>query len=853
MRRVLIISSLIALLLPSLYAVQDESAEVRLEAFVKNIQTFNHLYQQEKVYLHFDNTGYFLGENIWFKAYITTASYLTATPMSRVLYVELLDLEGTVLNTQKLPITDGQADGAIPLNRIGLRSGFYEVRAYTRLMLNWDTETLFSRVFPVFEKPEMEGDFEKKAIRLRPPSYKIPFKRAEAPSAKKLNVEFFPEGGQLINGLTSTVAFKVTDKEGRSQEATGCICNAAGDTISIFSTVHEGMGSFIYTPDGDKYKIWIRCADEKKPTSYTTLAAESSGCVMQVQNLHPEQLRIHVSATPEYAASPIGLTVMCRGKLSYFKELSSIPSTGYSLIIPKSELSTGVNQLTLFTPEGRILAERLVYISGGNTSALRMEIGQNKDGYNPLEQIHMEVSVRDAADTPVETTLSLAVRDRRMDIPSMYKENIFTNMLLSSDLKGYISNPGYYFENDDRTHLQALDLLMLTQGFRRYSWQQMAGLTPFKATHKIEKGIVIDGTVKSIILKNTKEKIDVKMTLFTDSSYQQAYCPTDSVGTFNYLTSDFYGKQNLQIVTRKREKRREYWITLNRLFSPQGRPYSFYDTYIPEMKVSKDNRSFVLHTQDDFDYEAFLNDSLVGAKMLGELVITGKRSRNELINKGINIMYDVVEEENKLEDRAGGYNESLEYFLERINPFFRAGRYRSKGVAYRFSSKIGASDLSDTMGGDGKASESQTVFERGRGEKFDPTTLSSSAIESIAIIEDPAVYAMIDPSLAGKICVLIWVKVNFNRVKRREPVGVRVTNLQGFSYPRQFYSPNYAAYQLPSEQDFRRTLYWEPNVRTNPQGKAFVSFFNNSTCKEMSISAETMTSDGLFGSFQSEK
>lgn len=209
-------------------AAETDSTLVRLASFVKNIQVFNHLYPQEKVYLHFDNTGYFLGESIWFKAYVTTASMLSQTPLSRVLYVELLDTEGNVVHTQKLRITEGQADGSIPLTKLAMKSGFYEVRAYTRLMLNWDRETLFSRVFPVFDKPAHQGEYDKKIIRLRPTSYKIPQKRAETPSAGKLNVEFYPEGGYLVNGITSVVGFKVTDREGRSLSASGCVCNAQG-------------------------------------------------------------------------------------------------------------------------------------------------------------------------------------------------------------------------------------------------------------------------------------------------------------------------------------------------------------------------------------------------------------------------------------------------------------------------------------------------------------------------------------------------------------------------------------------------------------------------------------------------
>lgn len=874
----------------------SDSTLVRLGAFVKNIQAFNLLYQQEKVYLHFDNTGYFLGESIWFKAYVTAASDLIATPMSRVLHVELLDMEGNIVNTQKLRIAGGQAEGSIPLTRMAMKSGFYEVRAYTRLMLNWEAESLFSRVFPVFETPAREGDYARKEIRLRPSSYKIPQNRAEAPSGKKLNVDFYPEGGQLVHGITSTVAFKVTDEEGRTLEATGCVLNAQGDTVSVFSTVHEGMGSFSYMPDGDKSKIRIRARDEVKGSSYTLPAAGQTGCILQVQNLHPEQVRVRVSATPGYASTPLGLTVMCRGKLSFLKILESVPEAGYSFAIPKAQLAAGVNQITLFTDEGKVLAERLLYIRG-NDPFLKMEFSRDKHEYAPFEEVRMEVSVQDTAGRPVETTLSLAVRDGDTEIPSSYEETIHTNMLLSSDLKGYISNPGYYFESTDRMHHIALDLLMLTQGYRRYPWTQMAGVTAFEPVHKIEKGILIDGSVKSVTRKKLQENVDVKMIMYSDSAFQEATCPTDNEGTFNYMASDFFGSWKLQMETKKDNKRKEYWITLDRVFSPQPRFYSFYDTHIPSMRASKDKRNFLLKEGDAATDNEIPSDDPVetevpeGAKTLKEVIVKGQKARNSFINKGVNLVYDVVQEEAKLEDQATGYNEMIFEFLARINKYFNYDvggpvTYKGRKVFFTLdtgtgtrnslfdgseqiinmneSSAItqsltnpisGETSATDGTGGENTGIDESSVEDRTK--KIDFSMYSSSDIQSIAIIEEPSVYKTILPKLyeekeirEGKMVVLIVLKLHPRKVKT--PAGIRMTSLQGFSLPRVFYSPNYKEYQLPKEEDFRRTLYWNPNVKTNPQGKGEVSFHNNGSCKRIIVSAETITPEGIPGVYYEE-
>lgn len=883
---------LFAILPYSLYGQQDSTIR-RLSDFVNNIQMFNHLYPQEKVYLHFDNTGYFLGETIWFKAYVTTAADLKPTPMSRVLYVELLNADGYVMGTQKLRIENGQADGGIPLKRLGMKSGFYEVRAYTRPMLNWSTENLFSRVFPVFEAPTQEGNYQKKKIRTLPPSYyKVSPKRAKAPNISKLNVQFFPEGGYLVKGLASNVAFKVTDKEGVALEATGCICNTQGDTLSVFSTIHEGMGSFMYTPEGNQHKIWIQCQGEKKAREFELPEPLSAGCVMQVQSLHPEFLRIRIHGTEGITSLPLGLTVICRGKAYYFKAIDPASlATGYSLDIPKSDLPGGVNQITLFTNEGAILSERLAYIPQEEYAQISI-YSQQKD-YKPFDPVHMEVAINDAKGNPLETCFSLAVRDENTEIPSIYREDIRSNLLLSSDLKGYIVNPGFYFENNDRLHRLSLDLLMLTQGYRRYDWSQMAGLIPFTPIQPIEKGILIKGDVKSITRKKLKEGLDVKMTFYSDSGYQSAQCVSDTAGRFDFLAEDFYGKWNLQLETWKKKKREECWITLERNFSPQGRSYSFYDTYLPQTKPNWD-KSELIQTEAGPQKEAAkaLQDNLELAenpestKMLKEVVVKGKNDRTTIWNEGASIVYDVSEEEDKLEDAAKEYNERIYEFLENINPYFsydpvRGSFYKGRKVVFKIAGRaqsntsIGGSDpgasplsslsstegsesLQDTPGSSGTTNNDNTgiptqIVDLQHKDDLGSVILNmlnSSDIASMAILENPSYYLRLYPELAanGSNIVVIELILNSTRAKNREPVGIRLTTLQGFSMPNKFYNPNYSEFRLPEEGDFRRTLYWNPNVKTNSQGKASVHFFNNGSCKKMNISAETITPEGLPGS-----
>lgn len=212
---------ILLLLLPVPATATVQPARDSLLQFVRNIDVFNHYFPQEKVYLHFDNTGYFEGETIWFKATVLRTDSLSATHLSRVLYVELVSPSGEVVSTQKLCLADGQASGSFRLDRL-LHSGFYEVRAYTRYMLNFDAACVFSRVLPVFGKPREEGRYEcrmdERGYARRQPSLRV----ADTVATGRMSVRFYPEGGCRVRGLACRVAFEVTGGDGLPLAATGC-------------------------------------------------------------------------------------------------------------------------------------------------------------------------------------------------------------------------------------------------------------------------------------------------------------------------------------------------------------------------------------------------------------------------------------------------------------------------------------------------------------------------------------------------------------------------------------------------------------------------------------------------------
>ena len=232
---------------------QDSTAIRKITAFSKHFSTFSNDYPQEKVYLHFDNSSYFLGETLWFKAYVVKADRHGLSQLSKILYVELITPEGNVVETKKFKIENGQCNGdfKFPTTRF---AGFFEVRAYTRYMLNFDPDNIFSRVFPLYDKPSEEGIY-KRAITERALSQRVPQVRKEYSQKENINLTFFPEGGNLVTGLKSKIAFKATGKNGENISVSGIVSDDTGNKITDFTTDYLNMGVFEFIPGTGKYTV----------------------------------------------------------------------------------------------------------------------------------------------------------------------------------------------------------------------------------------------------------------------------------------------------------------------------------------------------------------------------------------------------------------------------------------------------------------------------------------------------------------------------------------------------------------------------------------------------------------------
>ncbi len=838
------------------------TATGELKNFVRNINIFNTIFPQEKVYLHLDNTGYFVGESIYFKAYVTRTDKGTPSDISRVLYVELLNTGGEVIEKRTLKIENGQAHGDIKLETEKVRlPGFYEIRAYTRYMTNWDYRGVFSRTVPVFGMPEREGDYSGRKLFRPTYTYRLPdYREKEQPDNEGLNVTFYPEGGRLVKGIESRVAFRVTNEKGMPVDTVAYITGTDGNIVGTVGTVRDGCGWFAITPDSVPYAFAF--STQKKAERFRLPQALPEGWAMNVDMLYrTDSIRIGVrTSRPGLAGDSLGLSLMNNGRVVRFHALPA-EENDMEMIWPLQWLPGGVSQLTLFDRGGRIMAERMVFKHPGNNAGEKINIKPE------TEQLNLCGKVRFAVKTEPNTTFSVSAIDVNTQAGS-FKGNILTYMLLASELKGYVHKPEFYFEADDRQHRAAADLLMMVQGWRRYDWETMSGNKPFLVRQPVEDGLYLTGKLNRVWKWNKTQDVEVAAYLYNDKGQSfSGKTMTDSVGRYSFSLPEIEGRWDMVLKTRKDGELKSFYVAINRHFSPKKRqlnPYETDDTVYARLKQNVALRFNERPADTLIRKYSALDKLLPEVEVKEKRIYENARAAWENEKNGSyrsNIYYDCVQASEDILD-WGVEIPDYRTWLKIRNPFFG----NNKLYKQNYGELLGGENLEDSANnnGDRRAYEYDDIYPiiweyKSRpilevlnnfvpNSSLRPTNQEMPVfldeIKSIYICEDLERYRgyQVSKSFLSNPPVMLFIYTHQTPPLRDK--GVRRTYFQGYNIPNTFEMNDYSI--MPPMEDFRRTLYWNPEVKTDEKGEAFIEFYNNSSCREIYLSAEGMTKEGKY-------
>lgn len=864
---------------------------------IAHVARFSQLFPQEKVYLHFDNTGYFMGETIWYKAYVvqTASEAVSAKPgvrsgykptgLSKVLYVELVNPSGDVLETQKLHVDEnGGAHGQFLLDSI-LGTGFYEIRAYTRYMVNWGVSAMFSRVFPVFEKPVKYGDYSRPTIKTTLYKDRNPNSRMADSlyltaakdgiftddKPKKISAHFYPEGGDMVAGLQSRVAFLVTDDNGAAYRGKGRIVNESGKVIGEVETDSAGRGLFSVTPSGERlYLSMANPTDKIQRIALPEVRAEGMTMYLDVVS---DDISVTLRSQGDILGKEIGYAIMQNGSIVACDTMTAAPLIELSLM--RETMPYGVNQLTVFTEGGRILSERLFFICPQPDASDSITVTPVSKGLGPVSEVELTLH------TVPNTNFSFSAMDYGA-LTGGKQGNARTWMLLSSDVKGYIADVDYYFEADDAQHRSDADLLMMIQGWRRYDWNLMCGNRWFENTQPIEDQLFLHGKLREYRKKNPVGNVEVDTYLFNHQGQSlHGTTKTDSLGNYLLNLPDISGDWSLQIFTKINDKRKTFYVGIDRQFAPTPRFITPDETRLtPRTSANLFSRDW---KADEANEDTNPLNYAEKVRVIPEVTVKARKYWTSTDNiqwysqrtgrHWASIYYDAPAELDKILD-TGAEMPNVFEFLAMRNPLF--GNPRREDLPHLLKSDfIRLLDPADDTGRTFKMFDCQTweggmayggrkirwIIDNGLGEGMsDP---SHFLYMDSVIMKEKARNG--DDSFAGivnfpvnmdelkAIYIVPWspkeeesyVRIYLYRQQiftTESQKGLRKTRFQGYNVPQTFSMEDTNV--LPPLENLRRTLFWDPDVKADANGEARIMFYNNLSCREIFYSAEGLTPDG---------
>lgn len=884
-----------------------------VDSLAARVERFGTGLPQEKVYLHIDNTCYFVGDTIWYKAYVTRSDKGWLTDLSKIMYVELLTPDGYLVERQQLKMEDGTAHGTFTLTD-SLYAGYYELRAYTRWMLNFgrhehphskytenmfynkqmakdffrDYDKLYSRVFPVFDHPKETGRYAKD-MTLRPMRRYYKARKGKP----EIDLRFYPEGGHLIEGTDGHVAFEINDEEGKHLDAELSIIDSDGKEVARTRTLNRGRGVFTLTdmkPD-DKYKARLHYQDYDYEVKLPEV--EKEGYALHVER-KDSVLRMIIQGSTE-SKEELGIQIQCNGVSKAFRKLSPADMRKDTVDIFWASLPTGVNQITVFNGEGRIYADRLFFVNHHDYDQPLINIEGIKQEYTPFELIELRMKLLRHHDADV----SLAIRDHATDETTYDNGTMLTEMLLASEIKGFVENPGWYFEADDSLHRHALDLLMMVQGWRRHDWRMMAGLehtqfeflpekiqtlsgsvhqtyslleetnygdfvyipliadtTPIYTTAPdyrkqsiMEKKVVDPAMAKVLtlqdlygpLIKKMKKEVNVSASFIQDRDIVDVFQTTQK-GKF-YMPSAVVNDNYILFLSASDSTKSEKYkrrIKRKGFMDEQAYP-EFYVKLDPFFPVFPKPYSYYQDAtfEDKIPLDTSFTDAFTGRELNTVTVRSKRGGLRKLDSSKPALVVDAYEAFNLAADYGlnGGMHDWRTFSRQVATAFFGdMGMDRHFYLQERYDGKV--LDFKPEHRRQSEVSMSMSNVQMGKYRRL-------RHLNKLYIYTDyvPREQGSWKYSQTHQPDVVIDYRLLPNDGVRPSYRDRRYA-AKGFSLYTEFYSPDYSKKPLPDAKDYRRTLYWTPKVIFDDKGEAVIHLYNNSKKTVIAVEAEGITPDG---------
>ena len=755
-------------------------------------------FPREKIHVHFDRSIYNTGETLFFKVYLLTG--IEWSSISKNVYVVFYDDNGKFLKETVAPLFQSSSKGSfdIPQDYTG---DFIHVKAYTRWMLNDDSSFIFERNIPI-----NIGKAAKQKI----------------DSKQTTRVDIFPEGGDLVNDLKSKVAFKATNSVGQPVFIKGLLMNNKNKVLDTLKVLHDGMGYFKLKPNaGESYLLnWTDENGQKGTTNF--LPAKEAGVVMNVtMDIDKATVIIERNMVVPDNFKKMKLLVHQNQHIIYTVEFKGEERLAQKASLPIDELPTGVVQFSLFTDDWLPIAERIVLVNNRLhefNAQVNIQISNlNKRGKNVLELYVKDTTM---------ANMSMSITDASVVLPD--QQNIYTDFLLSNDIRGKVYNPAYYFSSDADSIAAHLDLVMLTNGWRKFDWEKIKnGVLPTQV-YPIETDLMkVSGKVYSSAASKIGDGLLLNLIILAkDSSKKLLFLPVGKDGGFEEKNSFFNDTSKIYYSINGKSKNSSFVVRfenglLNQNFTKLNLDATRFNNSWSDSLAKLKLNSILLEQERQKKYLASLTltEVVVRSKTKSPAQILDEKYASGLFAGGDAILFDLSAD---------------------------AGVIASIDILTYLQAKVpglnittGGSQASATWRGantDFFLNESNTSIDQVRG----------LAITDIAYIKAlrPPFFGSVGGGSGGAIAIYTKRGGN-NKGGAENKKGMEYAVLGGYSVFKEFFNPNYDKLAENFEVDNRTTLYWNPYLLTNKKSsRVRIEFFNNDITKKLQIVLEGINANG---------
>lgn len=837
---------------------------------------------QEKVYLHLDRTSYFSGENLWFKAYLVSAvSHREQDAYSNYITVELIDRNDSIRYSKKIRRENGLFTGELKLDA-KLPAGSYYLRAYTNWMRNEDPDFLYSRLISIENPIDTEistqikyqpvnseklramvtflhnGDPFQRELKFRYTVYRgesemekgsaqtdkngnlsldIPFDQTQKnqrvefilddatyqfatsiypyTSNTDYKVTFFPEGGDLLAASNQVVAFKVQATNGYSLPITGRVLNSKGTEVAQIKTMTDGMGAFnLNAEEGEKYQAEVT----------------SEGGIKHTFNL-PEVKRTGIKLVARHTVSGISYQLLktestpwpdtlyvvahTRGLLRYMQVVGAQLQTD---LIQEQYLKDGITHLVLLNKAGKAISERLIFVK--NARQPFAVLTPEKNTYGSREKVQVALNVQDPSGAPLSGNFSVSVVDEGLVPQDSLAENIYSNLLLTSDLKGFVENPGRYFLPSNKRALAELNLLMLTHGWRRFKVADLTQKPDTSFRYFVEQGMTFMARVMPAV--GSPQGMRVTGTGTAPNSKGGAFFGgvADALGNVVLSGPDFPDSTKFEVRSYASNKLPcvvTMMPELNLLVSNTKLPY-------PDgIKANNENQEAMAAAR-----KRYFAEGGMPLYSLKEVEVKGKKKRDRNSsdpNYLLSTLSDRHFDDTFFQDL--GMQNAFD-LLQQV-PGLTTSEDGSSIVFMNTPSKVPLLIINDLEYEDHSILQSYTTDE----------------IDRLDILKYNAAGLAVLGSKGANGAIILSVKTTVKPDKLEKSNVVYFTP-KGYNSSVEFYHPVYSTPTLKAktETDLRNTLYWNPRLKIDASGIGVLDYYTDDRGGAQQIILEGLTTDG---------